>query len=67
MRVHWKILFLGGEFAKNIYRGELPEREGAWTVCRLKGRLSKEEEGGVFEGEDDTQCPLCQINLALNH
>ena len=50
MRVHWRILFLGRQFAKNIYRGELPEREGAWTVCRLKGRLRKEEEDGVFEG-----------------
>ena len=55
------------EAVRKKYRGELPEREGAWTVCRLKDRLSKEEEDGLFEGGDDTQCPLCQINLALNH
>ena len=41
MRVYWKT---------NI-SGELPKKEGAWTVCRFRGGgcLAKKN-GGVFEG-----------------
>ena len=52
MGVHWKIQLLPGEFTKNRHReGGLPEMEGAWTVCRFKGRGAWQEGlGGVFEG-----------------
>ena len=29
----------------------LPKKKKGWTVCRLKGGLSKKEECGIFEGE----------------
>ena len=38
---------------KNQYRGGLPKKRGAWTVCRFKGAW--QERGiGVFEGVVDT-------------
>ena len=65
MGVHWKIQFLwggggggGGGYKKPIYRGDLPEKEGAWTVCRFKGDLA-EIEGVVFlRGGLIPQCTL---------
>ena len=38
---------------KTQYRGEIAEKEVAWTVCRFKGRMVAWQErwGGIFEGE----------------
>ena len=44
----------GGEGdTKTQYRGGIAEKEGAWTVCRFKGRMGawQEKWGGIFEGE----------------
>ena len=50
MGLHWKIWFIWGRFhEKPMYRGGLPEKRRAWTVCRFKRGLGKKEEG-VFEG-----------------
>ena len=45
--VHQKIRRLGGDLAKNRYRGEDCLNTGAWTVCRFKGGLGKKK-GVVF-------------------
>ena len=49
--VHWKIWLLGGwSSQKTNIEGGLPEKGGAWTVCKFKGGLGKKEGDGVFEG-----------------
>ena len=49
----WEFTYLGEVHKKPIYRGELPERQGACTVCRFKGEgLGKKAGGGVFEEVD---------------
>ena len=37
------LIFRGGFIKKTIYRGDCLEREGAWTVCRLKRGLDKKD------------------------
>ena len=58
-----KIQFLGERcHEKPIYRGELLEKGGAWTVCRFKGeRLVGKREGAAFEGGwyPNAQCEPC--------
>ena len=55
MGVHWKSHFFlgggGGWFINNqyIHIGELPKKVGAWTVCKFKRELGKNEGGGVFD------------------
>ena len=52
----------GGGFTKNQFiKGVLPEREGAWTVCRFKGRLGKKE-GGLIP-----QCTLWIFKNEVRH
>ena len=38
----------GGGLEKPIYRGTLPKKGGAWTICWFKGAW-QERGGGVFE------------------
>ena len=42
-----------GRGTKTQYRGEIAEKEVAWTVCRFKVRMVAWQErwGGIFEGE----------------
>ena len=45
----------GGGFTKNQYIGRLPEKGGAWTVCRFSGGEGLRKRGvDVFEGRVDT-------------
>ena len=45
-------IFTGGEVHENpIYRSELPEKEGAWTVFRFKKEVGKKKAAGVFDGD----------------
>ena len=56
--VHWKIGLLGGRSQKNNIAGRDCLKRGAWTVCRFKGGLGKNEGGGVFEEGLIPQCAL---------
>ena len=48
--VHGKIPVLGGAYEKPIYRGGLPEKEGAWTVFRFKAGLARKREVVFLRG-----------------
>ena len=61
--VHWKIGFLWGGHKKTIYRGELPKKGVAWTVCRFKGGLAKE---GVLLRGVDTPMHTMVIQIELS-
>ena len=41
--VHEKPIYIGGE---------LPKKEGAWTVCRFKREFGEKEWGDVLRGVD---------------
>ena len=69
MGVHGKIRVQGGggAFTKNQNIGRIALKEGAWTVCRFKGRrgLGKKEGGGVFEGGDGVDTPMHTMQQVL--
>ena len=52
MRVHQTLRYLGGgsAFMKNQYIGGIDKKGGAWTVCKFKRGLGKNQGGGCFWG-----------------
>ena len=52
MRVHQTLRYLGGgsAFTKNQYIGGIDKGGKAWTVCKFKRGLGKNQGGNAFEG-----------------